>query len=276
MTRWLATVVLVATTATAAADDTKVFPLTGQTLPPALANAPEAMTDALATSISGTVASVPIEDAAAVSDCDPDTTACLEKIAKQLGVKRLVFGTVSGAPAGKVRVVLTRFDVGPARQQRTYTLDGGTARELADELARVTGELFDRPAAAPVVPVEPKPPPPDETPSRPTLSTWIMIGIGAAVTGVGAGYLVSASNLRDEYDAAPDDTLEDIQHLMDLEATGNSRVKIGRVLVIGGGIVMAAGIVRAIYQLPPRPSPATAFDIRPTAGGAAVSFTRSF
>jgi len=290
MTRALAGLVVLALAAPAHADDAKVFPLSGQGLPADLATAPEAMTKALAKSIAAGVANVPIEDAAGLYDCDVETTPCLEKVSKELGARRLVFGTISRTPAGKIKVVLTRFDVGPNRIQRTYMLEGKTDRVLAEELVRVTGDLFDRRPIEPTPPIEPKPnPPPAPTApppiptdpvdkrSGPTLSSYILIGVGAAVAGIGGGYLYSASSLRDDYDRAPNETFDDIQRLRALEEKGNSRLATGRILVIGGSVILAAGIVRAIIQLPPRDAAQTAtLDLAPTAGGATLVFTSSF
>jgi hypothetical protein len=291
MTRALGCLVVLALAAPAHADEAKVFPLSGQSLPADLATAPEAMTNALATSIAAGVANVPIEDAAGLYDCDVETTPCLEKVSKELGARRLVFGTISRTPAGKIKVVLTRFDVGPDRVQRTYTLEGKTSRVLAEELVRVTGDLFDRPAE-PTPPIEPNPEPaepavspapspapsdPVDPPSGPTISTYLLIGVGAVVAGIGGGYLYSASNLRDEYDRAPNETFDDIQRLRALEERGNSRLGTGRILVIGGSAILAAGIVRAIIQLPRRDDTATAtLDLTPTADGASLVFTASF
>ena len=262
MTRVLASLVMLALAGPAHADEATVFPLSGQNLPADLATAPEAMTKALATSIAAGVANVPIEDAAGLYDCDVETTPCLEKVSKELGARRLVFGTISRTPAGKIKVVLTRFDVGPDRVQRTYTLEGKTDRVLAEELVRVAGDLFDRRPAEPAPPIkpavtppapsgEPMPPPSPSDPDKrsgPTLSSYLLIGVGAAIAGIGGGYLYSASNLRDEYDRAPNETFDDIQRLRELEERGNARLKTGRILVIGGSVILAAGIVRAILQ----------------------------
>ncbi|HEY5935415.1 MAG TPA: hypothetical protein VIU61_12285 [Kofleriaceae bacterium] len=285
-------------TAQARANEVKVFPLAGP-LPGELAKAPEAMTAALAKSISADVARIPIEDAAGLYECDVETTPCLEKISKELVARQLVFGSISRTPAGKIKVVLTRFDVGPNRVQRTYTLEGKTDRALAEELVRVTGELFGRPVAAenpsapgptnpsptpsgePVSPPSspPSPPPPVDPPAKNAglpLTTYVLVGVGVVALGVGAGYLYSANNLRDEYDRAPNETYEDIQRLKELEKRGNTRLAVGRVLVIGGGVLVAAGIVRGILRPRGNDTAAAALDLAPTDGGASLVYTTTF
>jgi hypothetical protein len=243
--------------APAAADSKKaqVFPLAASGLPDNLSQAPAKLTKALATAIKGQVASVPIEDAAGLLECDPESSTCLASVAKSVNAERLVFGSIS-YEKGKLKVTLTRFDVGPDRQQQTFELTGSTADALAKDLVRTSAPLFGN--EAPVITDDPGPgdqPPPEvpvptttTVPGKISTSTWAMIGGGAVLAAGGVVMLVSAQSIKRDVQNAPNETLEDIQRLRALEDRGVQRTLIGNVLLIGGGVALAAGVVRAVIQ----------------------------
>jgi hypothetical protein len=271
---------------------THVFPLSASNLPDNLALAPSKMTKALAQSINATVAKVPIEDAAGLLECDPESTTCLTSVAKSVNnAERLVFGTVA-FDGGKVKVTLTRFEPKPDRQQQTFELTGKTADALASELVRVSGPLFgkatkpgndvvitdDPKPDVPTKPEEPTTPKPATVPGKITTSTWGIIGGGAVAVGAGIVMLVSAQSIKRDVENAPNESLEDLRRLKALEDRGIQRTRIGDVLVVAGGVAMAAGIVRAVIQRSrssesaPTPTP-DPIALVPIEGGAAVVFT---
>lgn len=266
--------------APAAADSksAQVFPLTASGLPDQLSQAPAKLTKALASAIGGQVASVPIEDAAGLLECDPESSTCLAEVASSLSAERVVFGAIS-YDQGKVKVTLTRFDVGPDRQQQTFVLSGTTVDALAKELVRSSAPLFGNEAPEIIEdpgPGDPQPETPDPVtttvPGTITTSTWALIGGGAVLAASGVVLLVSAQSIKRDVENAPNETLEDIQRLRALENVGVQRTIIGNVLLIGGGVALAAGIVRAIIQRkavtePPLVQPA------PVEGGAVLVFT---
>ncbi len=275
---------LVAISSPAFADKrAQVFPLSGSGLPDKLATAPAKLTKALATSISAVVASVPIEDAAGLLECDPENSTCLAAVAKSLGVERLVFGTISSQAGGKLKVTLTRFDVGPDRQQQTFELEGGTTEQLATELVKASSSLFGgvsieedpkpdpTPGPGPDKPVEDK-----GVPGKITTGTWALVGGGAVLAAAGVVMLASAQSIKRDVQNAPTDTLDDIRRLRALEDKGVQRTLIGNVMLIGGGAALAAGVVRAIIQRKSTPSAVADDPIVqpvPTEGGAVIMLT---
>jgi hypothetical protein len=266
---------------------THVFPLSGSGLPDNLAMAPSKITKALAASINATVAKVPIEDAAGLLECDPESTTCLTSVAKSVNnAERLVFGTVT-YEGGKVKVTLTRFEPKPDRQQRTFELAGKTADALASELVKVSGTLFGKGDDVQITPdpdprPDPKPDPnpkPTPVPGKVTTSTWGIIGGGAIATAAGVVMLVSAQSIKRDVQNAPNETLDDLRRLKALEDRGVQRTRIGDALVIAGGVAMAAGIVRAVIQRrsseAPQAQPVDPLSLTPVPieGGAAVVLT---
>lgn len=274
---------LVAISSPASADKrAQVFPLSGAGLPDKLATAPAKLTKAVATSINAVVASVPIEDAAGLLECDPENSTCLAAVAKSLGVERLVFGTISAQADGKLKVTLTRFDVGPDRQQQTFELAGGTADQLATELVKASSSLFGGVTIEEDPNPDPKPGPGLDkpvadkgVPGKITTGTWALVGGGAVLAASGLVMLVSAQSIKRDVQNAPTDSLDDIRRLRALEDKGVQRTLIGNVLVIGGGVALAAGVVRAIIQ---RKSTTAVVDDPivqpvPTEGGAVIMLT---
>ena len=259
---------------------TLVFPLTAGTLPAPLAGAPDRLTRALAGSIDATVARVPIEDAAGLLECDPEATACLEAVASSMGAGRIVFGTIATSPGATLVVTVTRFDPGPARQQRTFELREDTVDELSAELVRAAAPLFGRSAPRVAEPTRdpapaPHPPPVDEPPrGAVTPGTWAILGGSVAVTGVGVGFWLSGYGLRSEVEAAPRATREELEALIALEDTGRLRTRLGGVLTAVGGVALAYGVYRVIVDRR-RPADRDRLVVTPVPleGGAALVLT---
>ncbi|MEO7096034.1 MAG: hypothetical protein ABI175_22425 [Polyangiales bacterium] len=288
----LAAMLVVAMTASATAGRSiTVFPLSSGRLPTALAKAPQKMTDALAKLVDAEVANVPIEDAAGLLDCDPEATACLDAVSKSVKAKRIVFGSISTDDEGGVKVTVTRFDPGPDRQQRTFSLTSTTADGMAEELARVAAPLFGKPKVDVVDrppiddpkdtdPGDPKDPvddPPVKDTPHGAISgvTWGLIGGGGAVTALGVLFLVQASGLADDVNAAKRDTPDDFRRLTALEDKGSTRQKLGIAFTAVGAVAIAYGIYRAISERKAPASEANAMRITPVPleDGAALVFT---
>ena len=267
MRNLLVTVALVAGVHTAHADKTRVFPLSAPDAEVAMK-----LTKALAASIKAEVANVPIEDAAGLLECDPESSSCLTAVAKSVTADRLVFGVIIVQSRTKLKVTLTKFDpAGPDRQQRTFEISGSSADALAAELVRVSGPLFGKPEGKPSKPIAPDKPDPDKqdpdkqdpdkqdpdqpdpdlkpkTASKISSTTWAIAGGGAVAVLAGVGVLVSAQSIKDAANAAPHDTIEDFQRLRSLEDRGVLRTRIGDALLVVGGVAMAIGVVRAIME----------------------------
>ncbi len=286
MRNLLVTVALVAGVQTAHADKTRVFPLSAPDAEVAMK-----LTKALASSIKAEVANVPIEDAAGLLECDPESSSCLTAVAKSVTADRLVFGVITVQSRTKLKVTLTKFDpAGPDRQQRTFEISGSSADALAAELVRVSGPLFGKPEGKPSKPIAPDKPDPDKqdpdkqdpdkqdpdlkpkTASKISSTTWAIAGGGAVAVLAGVGVLVSAQSIKDAANAAPHDTIEDFQRLRILEDRGVLRTRIGDALLVVGGVAMAIGVVRAIMERR-KSTEATIVQPVPIEGGVAIMLT---
>ena len=282
-------ILLAATTSASAGRSITVFPLSAGKLPAALAKAPQKMTEALAKLIDAEVAKVPIEDAAGLIDCDPEATACLDAVSKSVKAKRIVFGSISTDEDGAVKVTVTRFDPGPDRQQRTFTMVSTTADGMAEELGRVAAPLFGKPKVDvgeqqpvedPKEPTEPKdpvddPPKVDKPHGSITPVTWGILGGGGVVTGLGVVFLVQASGLANDVRAAKRNTPDDFAKLTALEDKGSTRQKLGIALTAVGGVALVYGIYRAISERKAPASEASAMHLTPVPieDGAALVLT---
>lgn len=286
----IATAILLAATTASAGRSVTVFPLSAGKLPAALAKAPQKMSDALAKLVNAELANVPIEDAAGLLDCDPEATSCLEAVSKSVKAKRIVFGAISTDSDGGIKVTVTRFDPGPDRQQRTFTMVSTTADGLAEELARVAAPLFGKPKVEvdekPPVdepkdpldekdPIEDPPPKKDAPHGSITPATWGILGGGGVVTGLGVLFLVQASSIANDVRAAKHDTPDDFAKLTALEDKGSTRQKLGIALTAVGGVALVYGIYRAISERKAPASEASAMRITPVPieDGAALVLT---
>ncbi len=284
------------------AEATHVFPLTAPDLPRERRGTPERLTKAVADAMDAELSSVPIEDAAGLLDCDVEATSCLEAVARKLGGKQLVFGTIALAKGNRLRVTLTRFrPEGPDRQQQTYELTG-EGESLPEELVRKARPLIggvamvdprgrggdgDRDTGGgiddddgddgdddddgdPVPPVEPAAPPAGTVSN----GTWMMLGGGAVAFAVGIGFRLSASGIADQVAMAPRSTPEDFARLTALEDKGQFRLYVGTGLMVAGGALVIASAVRAYVQKqPPRADADGELGVLPLRGGAAFTLT---
>lgn len=287
----LAAAILVAASTAHAGRSITVFPLSSGKLPAALAKAPQKMTEALAKLVDAEVANVPIEDAAGLLDCDPEATPCLETVSRSVKAKRIVFGSISTDEDGGVKVTVTRFDPGPDRQQRTFSLVSTTADGMAEELARVAAPLFGKrqvevdeplPSDDPVEKDDKDdkdpildPPKRDAPHGTITPTTWGILGGGGAVTGLGVLFLVQASGIADDVRAARHDTPEDFAKLTALEDKGSTRQKLGVAFTAVGLVALGYGIYRLIDERKAPPAEATTLRVTPVPieDGAALVFT---
>jgi hypothetical protein len=141
----------------------------------------------------------------------------------------------------------------------------------------------------PPTPTEPTPPvittatDPGSTPAqtadkptggRITKGTWALIGGGALIAAGGGGFLYSARDLRDQIRAAPRVTDDDLRRLSDLQDDSILRDRIGTALAVGGGLVVAVGVMRAMAQRDSgQKESEPKLSLVPVSGGAAVVFS---
>jgi hypothetical protein len=143
----LVSAVVLAASPARASDTPRIFPLVPTTpLAPELADAPAALTDALAALLDGVTTDRSLEDFGKKLRCNVEMTPCLDAVARALVTSRLVYGTVVPAADGKIKVKLVRFDstkAGSELHQRTFTLTARTPKRLGKQLARSAAQMFE-------------------------------------------------------------------------------------------------------------------------------------
>ena len=154
----------------------QIFPLVVTSrLPPELNGTPEALTSALATMLDGEISDRSLEAVGKTLRCDIEIATCLDRVARSLATKQLVYGTLLITVDGKVRVKLVRFDSaksGSELYQRTFVLSASTPKRLGKQLARASAKMFGREVRElreVAAPTPPEPPTPAEptTPAEP-------------------------------------------------------------------------------------------------------------
>lgn len=236
---------------------TTVFPLTAPNLPMKIASAPEQLSQALAEKLDGDVAKVPIDDAAGIEGCDPEATTCLETVAKKFKVKRIVFGSIAMLDETRLKVTLTRFELGPDRQQRSFTVEG-SVEEMAEELVSLSCSLFESEGCEETESTEGPKKTPLET-EDPIIvepvakgeigaTTYVFLVGGGAMTAAGVGFLVSAYGIGQDVASTKPRTDADFKKLVLLENKGAQRQTIGTVLTGVGVVAIGYGIIRAVQE----------------------------
>lgn len=271
--------------ASAFADGTTVFPLAAPNLPMKMASAPEELSQALSDAIDGTLAPVPMDDAAIMLECEAEATTCLDKIAKNYKAERIVFGTIEmvDPEQSKLKITITLFAPGE-RQQRTYNV-AGEVDDMAKQLVKLSRPLFG--TDSPETPDDPKegegPDLGGDKPEEPsggiTGTTWGILGAGAVTTIVGGGFLYSSFSIESDVNAIVPKTDADFTRLTALQDKGSQRRVIGGVLTTVGAAAVIWGVVRAVSEhgssSPKEKETSTVshFGPMPTQGGGGISFT---
>ncbi|HEY4181427.1 MAG TPA: hypothetical protein VGM90_31490 [Kofleriaceae bacterium] len=275
--------VALASSSAVAAPSTTVFPLSAPNLPISMASAPEELSQALADAIDGTVAKVPIDDAALLLECDAEATTCLDKVARSYKAERIVFGTIEmvDPDKSKLKVTLTRFEPGPDRQQRTYNVEGNVD-QMAKQLVKLSRSLFGGAEATPDEPKGEGDGPDlgdDKVPEKSgaiTPTTWGILGSGVVVAAVGGGFLYSSYSIQSDVNSFNPKTDADFTRLTALQDKGSQRRLIGGVLTTVGAAAIIYGVVRAISEHSSASAEAATvshFAPMPTQGGGGLVFT---
>ncbi|MFN0249842.1 MAG: hypothetical protein ACKV2T_23365 [Kofleriaceae bacterium] len=242
----LAITLCLGATSSLAKPSTTVFPLTAPNLPMKIASAPEELSKALADELGGDVAKVPIDDAAGLAGCDPEATTCLETVSRNFKSKRIVFGSIEMVDEERLKVTLTRFDPGPDRQQRTFTVEG-SVEEMAEELVDLSRPLFDgsKEDEDPEETTEnPLPDPKPVVTGATSGTTMVVLVGGGAVTAVGVGFLISSQMIARDVSNSKPRTEADFKRLVPLEEKGAQRQLIGAVLTGVGAVALTYGLLR--------------------------------
>jgi len=201
-------------------------------------------------------------DAAALAGCSEETPDCFKQLADSLKVNEVVIGDVSPTPdGGSVTITLKHFQNGEINE-KSLTISTGSIDDMVKRVAREVprlmvsgGETSETPPDR-IPTTEPQqqpaaPPPPEQDrghPGRIGLVPWVLMGTGVALAGAGGGFLFMAKKKQDDVDAAPVHDADDFERLVDLEDKGDRDTKIGQGLLIGGGALLATGVVWALVR----------------------------
>ena len=107
---------------------------------------------------------------------------------------------------------------------------------------------------------------------RVTAGTYLLISGGVMTMAVGTGFAIGAYSLRDDLANARLTTPDDTRRIAAIERALRIRSTVGTVLLVGGGLAVAGGVVRAVIQRRPIDDP-PALSLVPVDGGAALVFS---
>lgn len=282
---FLLALAVVAASAPAARADTLVFPVesadstTAARLTRALLAAADRDTPRLA--------DTPIGEAASLLECNAGEAACLDSIAQAMETGALLSATVKPSGSGlAAHIVYHRRGEAPRVRDLELPADPDAAAPALERAARTL--LHGDSAAA--APAAPQPAAPREThaalTARPAPAggfslrrvrpwTWAVAGTGLVLVGVGTAFAMKASGLKDDVEAAPRDTVKDLEHLKDLEDQGESATSISNALLLGGGVALVAGAALVVWQgsRPSAEERGASLTLTPVRGGAAMVFS---
>ena len=233
-------------------------------------------------------------DAATLAGCSEETPECFKQLADSLKVNEVVIGDVAPTPdGGSVTITLKHFQNGEINE-KSLTISAGSIDDMVKRVAREVPRLMvsggetsetppDRiPTTEPEQrPAEPPPPEHDrQRPGRIGLVPWVLMGTGVALAGAGGGFLFMAKKKQDDVDGAPIHDADDFERLVDLEDKGDRYTKIGQGLLIGGGAVLATGVVWALVRRASgsdeSTEPSLAVDAAPLDGGFGFALSRAW
>ncbi len=265
---------LVATTATASADNRKVLVLQSEgRVDGTLRTRVDAALFKLAKGIAGADVSpgdTTLSDAAAAVGCKPETVSCRDEILGMLSVDELVITTLTTKPGG-TEIEVHRVSKGGSSSDAKMMLASGGSPDKLDNLAPLFGGKASEPGPTPAPTPDPIAPPgtgPTEPATTPTpdrvadatpapalqptpepaapsddrgrgrrrLELAGMIGGGALIL-IGFMCWGSANDIQAQIDDAPTQTKPQLDALADLESRGDSYASAGNALFLGGAII---------------------------------------
>ena len=273
MKRAMASVLVLAMTATAVADPHKILVLQTEGRADATTRAKiDTALVRLAASPGKDVSpgEITFTDAAAAVGCKPELPACRDEVLGMLTVDEVVYATTTPKPGG-LEVEVHRVTRGGVTRDAKVMLASGQSMDSLDSLAPLfTESKAVEPAVTPTPPGPNQPPPPlvlsaavepqassivtqppqeqqvDQGAPKPSRLPLIgMIGGGVSVT---IGFLLwgEAQTIQEEVDGHPTATAQQIADLQDLEARGDSYAGWGNLLFLSG---LAVGAVSTYFFL---------------------------
>lgn len=260
---------LVAAAGPARADEPRVLVLPFSGSVPNAPDGPARLTQVVARAAGLTGAEVVMgqatfADAAALAGCSEETPQCFKQLADSLRVNEVVIGDVSPTADGASVVITLKHFQGGEIHEKSLTVSAGAMDDMVKRVAREVPRLMveggetsetppDRiPTSEPQRPVEREPAPVESDRGggggRVGALPWVLMGTGVALAGAGGGFLFMAKKKQDDVDAAPIHDGDDFERLVDLEDKGERYTKIGQGLLIGGGALVATGVVWALVR----------------------------
>ncbi len=244
--------------------DTLVFPVEG-----ADSTANARLTRALVAGADGEkprLADTPLGEAASLLECDASERACLDSMAQAMDASAILAASVRPA-GGKLAAHLTFHRRGQAPATRDVELPP-EPEAAAPVLERQVRALIrgEGPVAEPAAP-PPGPPAPAAARSDAAVTTaapaggssgfslgrvrpwsWAIAGGGLVLIGVGAGFAVKANGLESDLEAAPRESVADLENLRSLEEDGDSATALSNAFFLGGAAAVVAGAALVIWQ----------------------------
>lgn len=212
------------------------------------------------------LADAPLSEAASLLECNAAERACLDSMAQAMEASALLAASVRPAGSGlSARITYHRRGQEPATRDVELPSDPEAAAPVLERQVRalIRGEAPAEAAAPPPAEAAAAAEPrvdaaitttaPADEPSGFRLGrvrpwTWGIAGGGLVLIGVGAVFAARASGLESDVEEAPRSTVADLEHLRDLEDQGDSATTASNLLLIGGGVALAAGVGLIVWQ----------------------------
>lgn len=217
-----------------------------------------------------------------LSDCKNEAPACMQEMLDAVSADVIILGNLVATEGGLILTV-KQVKRGEPDKVDTHVLKGADSPELGGQIDAIAASTFDSTVAKPIV--KDAPPriidkPPDGSSfdlSRVNTAAWAVTGTGAGLVVVGAVMLAVASGKQGDVDSAPDETLDDINKLRDMEDSAKRFELFGNSFLIAGAVTTAAGITWAVLQArrgtPAESQKNVVLAPSPTRGGAMVHLT---
>lgn len=216
-------------------------------------NAPDAQRTALNESVaklakSGiagevTIGETTFNETASAVGCDPALASCAEQVRTTLAVDELVYGTASTA-GGTTTVTVSRVTAGSAPVTQVSVISESDPAENAETgIAPLFGPATVEGSGSETGSGSAERPRPGSS-FFDTRERKLGVGIGAGgvlLAAIGLALWSDVGGMQDEIDAAPRETLVQINALKELEDDAAGKAMWGNVLFVGGVAAIAVG-----------------------------------
>lgn len=220
-----------------------VLPLDGNTPGAQRTALNESVAKLTKTSIAGdvTIGETTFNETASAVGCDPALASCAEQVRTILAVDELVYGTANTS-GGTTTVTVSRVTAGSApKTQVTVISESDSAESAESGIAPLFGPATAEGSGSGSGSAErPRP----GSSFFDTRERKLGVGIGAGgvlLAAIGIALYSEVGGMQDEIDAAPRETLPQINALKELEDDAAGKAMWGNVLFFGGVAAIAVG-----------------------------------